>query len=184
MAGDDETGVSIMKMETGLDTGPVCMKKKIPITPTTTAATLHDQLARLGAELIVESLEKLENKTLDFTPQPQDGITYARKITKSEAHIDFARPANAVIGHIHGLSPFPGAWLDLPVDGKNIRIKLLEAEKSAGKGEPGTILDDRFTIACKQGAIVPTRLQRQGKAAMDLETFLRGTGVRPGTIVE
>ena len=183
MAGDEKTGVSIMQMEAGLDTGPVCLTGEIAITPQTTAGSLHDELAELGARLMVESLEKLETGTLSFTPQPETGATYAKKIDKAEARIDFNQPVDRVLAHIHGLSPFPGAWFELPDGDQSLRIKLLQCQISSDSGTPGTIIDEQMTIACKDGAIKPVRLQRQGKGAMDIEAFLRGVTIVPGTQV-
>ena len=167
MAGDKQSGVSIMRMEEGLDTGPVIKSEAIPIMPDTTAASLHDELAALGARLIVEVLQ---NPSVHGTPQPVDGVTYAKKIDKAEAHINFAHSAEEVRNHIHSLSPFPGAWCLL----NNARVKLLNVEVVGGNAEPGTVVDSALTIACAKGAIRATRLQREGKGPMDAETFLRG----------
>ena len=183
MAGDDETGVTIMQMEAGLDTGPMCLKQSIAITNQTTASSLHDELATIGAELMAKALNDLKAGKLGFTQQPEEGVTYAAKIDKPEARINFAQSANKVLRHIHGLSPFPGAWLNLQIDDQEVRIKILQAETSMKSGNAGCILDDQFTIACQQGSIAPIRLQRQGKGAMDLETFLRGTKVSPNMCV-
>lgn len=174
MAGDAESGVTIMRMEEGLDTGPMLIVGKFPITAETTASSLHDELASLGAKLIVEAL-----RTPDApgTPQPADGVTYARKIDKAEAHIDFNRPAAQVRNHIHGLSPFPGAWFAF----KGQRIKLLKVAVSEASGSPGTTVDDRLSIACGSGSIQVVELQREGKGAMKGDDFLRGTAVPAGT---
>jgi methionyl-tRNA formyltransferase len=176
MAGDDESGVTIMRMEEGLDTGPMCKVGRIAITPETTAETLHDGLARLGARLIVEVLAE---PVITATPQPEEGVTYARKIDKAEAHIDFALPAAAVRNHIHGLSPSPGAWLTV----NGTRVKVLACDVVAGNGAAGVFLDDRLTVACGDGAVRLTRLQREGKGAMDADTFLRGFAIAAGTQV-
>ena len=157
MAGDAQSGVAIMRMEEGLDTGPVVMMEALPITPDTTAASLHDELATLGARLIVEALK---NPSVHGTPQPVDGVTYAKKIDKAEAHINFARPAEQVRNHIHGLSPFPGAWCML----NGVRVKILEA----GIG------NDAPSFPCADGPIHFVKLQREGKGVMDAATFLRG----------
>ena len=173
MAGDAQSGVSIMRMEEGLDTGPVIKMQAIPITPETTATSLHDELAALGAKLIVEALQ---NPSVHGTPQPVDGVTYAKKIDKTEAHINFAHSAEEVRNHIHGLSPFPGAWCMI----NNARVKLLNVEVVVGKAEPGTVIDSALTIACAKGAIRASRLQREGKGPMDAETFLRGFPIPAG----
>lgn len=183
MAGDSHTGVTIMQMEAGLDTGPMCIEKSIKITSQTTTSSLHDELAIIGADLMVTTLEQLQAGHLTFSPQPDKGVTYAHKIDKTEARIQFNLPAEKVLRHIHGLSPFPGAWLNLHIDGSDVRIKILQAKISSTSGKPGTILDNQFTIACADHSICPTQLQRQGKGAMDLETFLRGTKVSTGISV-
>ena len=174
MAGDPETGVTIMRMEEGLDTGPMCKVGRIAITPETTAQSLHDALAVLGARLMVEVLAQ---ETIACSPQPADGVTYAKKIDKAEARIDFAKSAQEVRNHIHGLSPFPGAWFQ--VKGARIKVLLCEAVKTQGK--PGTFIDDRLTIACGSGAIRLLKLQREGKGAMEADDFLRGFPIPKGT---
>jgi methionyl-tRNA formyltransferase len=176
MAGDAETGVTIMRMEEGLDTGPMCKAGRIAITPQTTAQLLHDELARLGARLMVEVLaqEKIACK-----PQPAEGVSYARKIDKAEARIDFTRPAEEVRNHIHGLSPFPGAWFEA----KGTRIKALLCEMLEARAAPGTFIDDRLAIACGKGAVRLLRLQREGKGAMDWDEFMRGFPIPQGTAV-
>ena len=174
LAGDSETGVTIMRMEEGLDTGPVLTVGRLPITAETTAGNLHDDLARLGAKLIVEALQTPD---APGTVQPADGVTYARKIDKAEAHIDFSRPAVDVRNHIHGLSPFPGAWFAF----KGQRIKLLKVALSDATGSYGTTVDDRLTIACGSGAIQVLELQREGKGVMKVDDFLRGTAIPAGT---
>ncbi len=174
MAGDAESGVTIMRMEEGLDTGPMVKVARVAITPQTTAASLHDELAETGAALMVEALRDPQQPG---TPQPADGVTYARKIDKAEARIDFAQDSADVRNHIHGLSPFPGAWTMI---GQS-RVKVLKAEAVAGVGEAGTALDGRLTIACATGAIRFLEVQREGKGAMPAETLLRGLAVPPGT---
>jgi methionyl-tRNA formyltransferase len=176
MAGDSETGVSIMRMDEGLDTGAVCKMGHLAITPETTAGTLHDQLALLGARLMPEVLAQAD---IACAPQPAEGITYARKIDKSEARIDFTKPAADVRNCIHGLSPFPGAWFEA----KGTRIKVLACETTVVSGTPGTFLDERLAIACGEGAIRLTQLQREGKGIMDAATFLRGFALPRGAIV-
>jgi methionyl-tRNA formyltransferase len=173
MAGDQESGITIMQMEEGLDTGPMLTRRAIPITETTTAAELHDALAVLGGEMIVEALEGLAEGRLTATRQPAEGVTYAAKIDKAEARIDWDRPAVEVARHINGLSPFPGAWFE--ANGE--RIKALRAEIAPGKPQnaAGTVLDDALTIACANGSAVRLlRLQRPGKGALDAEALLRG----------
>ncbi len=176
MAGDTETGVAIMQMEPGLDTGPVVHEHRVPITDHTTSQSLHDELAQAGADAMSDVLVRLETAgTLPANPQAEDGVTYAAKISKQEAHIDFTQPAGDVLRHVHGLSPFPGAWCTLQGPDRPVRVKLLEVERITGKsGAPGTVLDENLAIACADGAIRPVRLQREGRAAMDLATFLNG----------
>lgn len=177
MAGDDESGVAIMQMEQGLDTGPVLAEVRTPITDETTAGSLHDALSMLGAEAMSGVLARLASGDVpDATPQAQEGVTYAEKISKSEAHVNFEQPARAVLRHVHGLSPFPGAWCMLPTaDGGKMRVKLHQLEPVEGvTGESGTIVDDELTIACQKGAVRPVRLQREGKGPVDLKAFLNG----------
>ena len=175
MAGDPETGVTIMRMEEGLDTGPMCSTARVPITGRSTAGALTEALADLGARLMVEALAQPE---LRCVPQPGEGATYARKISKAEARIDFTREASDVRAHIHGLSPFPGAWFES--GGK--RVKVLLCETTGDSGPPGAFLDDRLTVACGTGALRLLRLQREGKAAMDAEDFLRGSPMPAGRV--
>jgi len=181
MAGDAETGISIMRMEEGLDTGPVCFAVTQPIMADTTFGALHDSLAPLGAAAMVAALAKLEDGTLQCTRQEKDGVTYAKKIDKAEARIDFNRTAVQLRNHIHGLSPFPGAWLTLPDRGRDIRVKVLRCEVIEAAGAPGEVLDDHLTIACAEGAVRLLELQREGKGAMQADAFLRGLAVAPGT---
>ncbi len=180
MAGDAETGVMVMKMDAGLDTGDIAMGERIAIPDTMTAADLHDQLARLGGDLMVRALAALERGALQLTKQSEQGITYAAKIDKAEAHIDWSRPARQVLRHIHGLSPFPGAWSELAVEGELARIKILRCELAIGSGAPGEVLDDRLTTACAHGAIRILELQRAGKAPMQAVEFLRGVALKAG----
>jgi len=181
MAGDTETGISIMRMEQGLDTGPVCLMKRIPISASTTFASLHDELAASGAAAMVDALAKLKAGSLHCAPQSTDGVTYAKKIDKAEARIDFNRAATGVRNHIHGLSPFPGAWCNIPDRGRDMRVKVLKCEVVEGSGAPGEVLDDRLTIACAADAVRFLEVQRQGKGAMSADAFLRGLPVAPGT---
>jgi methionyl-tRNA formyltransferase len=175
MAGDAESGVMVMKMDAGLDTGDVAMAERLPITDAMTAADLHDALAPLGADLMVRAMGALERGKLQLTKQSEQGVTYAAKIDKAEARIDWNQPAHAVLRHIHGLSPFPGAWCEIAIDGAPARLKILRCEKANRSGAPGELLDDHLTIACADGAIRILELQRAGKAPMKAEDFLRGT---------
>jgi methionyl-tRNA formyltransferase len=178
MAGDTESGVMVMKMNVGLDTGDVAMAERIAITDAMTAADLHDALAPLGAGLMASAMGALEHGDLRLTPQSEVGVTYAAKIEKTEARIDWARPARAVLRHVHGLSPFPGAWCEMPIEGA-ARVKILRCQLAEGSGLPGELLDDRLTIACKDGAIRILELQRAGKQPMKADEFLRGTPLKP-----
>jgi len=179
MAGDTESGVMVMKMDVGLDTGDVAMAERLAITDSMTALDLHDRLAPLGADLMVRAMAGLERGGLQLTRQSEQGVTYAAKIEKAEARIDWTRPAHAVLRHIHGLSPFPGAWSEIAGEGEPARVKILRCELAAGSGTPGAVLDDRLTIACGEGAIRIVELQRAGKAPMLATDFLRGTPLKP-----
>jgi methionyl-tRNA formyltransferase len=174
MAGDELTGVQVMRMEEGLDTGPVMLTATARIFPFDTAGDLHDRLAGLGAELIVEALARLERGAATLTPQDEAGATYARKITPEETRIDWTRPARLVSAHIRGLSPAPGAWFELPTERGPVRIKALNARVEDGGGPPGETLDDRLLVACGEGAVRLTALQRAGRAPMAADDFLRG----------
>lgn len=180
MAGDTETGMMVMRMEEGLDTGPVAMVEKCAIGPDMTAGDLHDRLMVLGASLIVQALERLERNTLTFTTQAEVGVTYAKKIDKSETRIDWLRPAGDVHNQIRGLSPFPGAWCEAEIGGRVERLKLLRSTLSQGAGEPGGILDDRLTVACGSGAIRPVEVQRAGARPIAAQEFLRGAKLEKG----
>jgi methionyl-tRNA formyltransferase len=179
MEGDAESGVMVMKMDIGLDTGDVAMAERLPISDSMTAADLHDALAPLGADLMVRAMGALKRGQLRLTKQSEQGVTYAAKIEKAEARIDWQQPARAVLRHIHGLSPFPGAWCELPLDGEQVRLKILRCELTNGSGQPGDLLDDRLTIACHDGAVRILELQRAGKAPMKAADFLRGTPLQP-----
>jgi methionyl-tRNA formyltransferase len=183
MAGDAETGVMVMKMDEGLDTGPVAMAERVPIGPDMTAGELHDVLAPLGADLMVRALGGLERGALTLTPQAAAGATYAPKIDKAETRIDWTRPWQAVHDHCRGLSPFPGAWFELPAAGAPLRIKALRTTRGDGSGAPSTVLDERLTIACGEGAVRILELQRAGRAPMKAEEFLRGTRLSAGAQV-
>src|SRR5437588_6252442 len=179
MAGDAESGVMVMKMDIGLDTGDVAMAERLRITDAMTASDLHDALAPLGADLMVRAMGGLARGGLQLAKQSEQGVTYAAKIDKAEARIDWNRPAQEVLRHIHGLSPFPGAWCELATDGEPARLKILRCEPAKGAGAPGDVLDDRLTIACADGAIRILELQRAGKAPMKAADFLRGTLLKP-----
>src|ERR1700748_306673 len=179
MAGDVESGVVVMKMDAGLDTGDVAMAERLPITDTMTASDLHDALSPLGADLMGRAMAALERGGVQLTNQGEDGVTYAAKIDKAEARIDWSKPARAVLRHIHGLSPFPGAWSEIVDGGDAARVKILRCELAKGAGGRGAVLDDQPPIACGEGAIRIVELQRAGKAPMKTADFLRGTPVKP-----
>jgi methionyl-tRNA formyltransferase len=174
MAGDRVTGLNIMQMTEGLDEGPVLLTETLRIDALETAGTLHDRLADLGARMVVQAVDGLERGALTPKPQPEDGVTYAKKIRPKEAHIDWSKPAEEVDRRIRGLAPFPGAWFMAPSDKGPVRVKaLLSLVEDAG-GEPGTVLDDDLLIACGTGSVRLLRAQREGRAAQDAEVFLRG----------
>ncbi|MCF2521800.1 methionyl-tRNA formyltransferase [Bradyrhizobium sp. G127] len=179
MAGDAESGVMVMRMDAGLDTGDVAMAERLPITDTMTAQDLHDALAPLGADLMVRAMGGLSRGGLQLTKQGEQGVTYAAKIDKAEARIDWSKPAREVLRHIHGLSPFPGAWFEIVLDGEPVRIKVLRCEPTKGSGAPGDVLDDRLSMACGGGAIRILELQRAGKPPMKADAFLNGTPLKP-----
>ena len=179
MAGDDATGVTVMKMDEGLDTGDIAMVERMAIPQDATAGDMHDALARTGADLMARALAALERDTLTLTPQGESGVTYAQKIIKEETRIDWGKRAQAVHNHIRGLSPFPGAWFELGGD----RVKVLRSSRVDGSGTPGTVLDDGLTIACMEGAVRLVSLQRAGRQPMAAEEFLRGNPVKPGTVL-
>ena len=179
MEGDAESRVMVMKMDAGLDTGDIALGESVEITDETTEVRLRSYLGGAGARLMRQAMRALEHGTLQLTPQPSEGVTYAAKINKAEARIDWNRPAHEVLRHIHGLSPFPGAWCEISLEGAPQRMKILLCEMASGSGEPGAVLDDRLTIACAQGALRIIDLQRAGKQPMKAEEFLRGTPLRP-----
>lgn len=180
MAGDRETGVGVMQMEVGLDTGPVIRESRLPIGRLTTAGELHDRLAVLGAGLMVEAVEDLATGRAVPRAQPEQGVTYAQKILKEESRIDWTKPAATLERLVQGLSPFPGAWCEL--DGERLKVLLAEAIVEAN-GRPGIAVDDRLTIGCGAGALRLLKVQRQGKAAMDAIEFLRGHPVPRGSVL-
>ena len=180
MAGDKETGVMVMRMEEGLDTGPVAMAECVAIAPDATTGELHDRLAQLGANLMLNAIGALERDGLQLAPQAASGATYANKIDKSETRIDWTRPWNEVHDHCRGLSPFPGAWCEIPGMG---RAKILHTTKGDGSGQPGQLLDDKLTVACGSGAVRIMELQRAGGKPMAADEFLRGTPIAPATVL-
>jgi methionyl-tRNA formyltransferase len=176
MAGDRVTGVQVMRMEEGLDTGPVLASAETPIDVDDNNASLHDRLAAMGAPLLVETLAKVESGEATETPQAEEGVTYAHKITPAETRIDWTCSAREVDCMIRGLAPAPGAWFEL--DG--VRVKALHARLGMGAGAPGEALDDELLIACGEGAVRLMRVQREGRAPMDAHAFLRGQPLRVG----
>jgi methionyl-tRNA formyltransferase len=178
IAGDIMTGVMVMKMDEGLDTGPVAMGERAAIEPDATAGDLASRLSTAGAALMLRALDALERGELSLVPQPQSGVTYADKIGKHETRIDWAKPLQEVHNRIRGLSPFPGAWFELP--GLQDRVKVLRSTKGEGAGEPGMVLDDKLTVACADGSIRLIELQRAGRQAMKADEFLRGTPIAVG----
>jgi methionyl-tRNA formyltransferase len=179
MADDAETGVMVMKMDAGLDTGDVAMAERLTITDAMTAADLHDALARLGGDLMVRAMGALERGKLQLSKQSDQGVTYAAKIEKAEARIDWNKPARAVLRHIHGLSPFPGAWCEMGIDAEPVHVKILRCAMADGSGAPGELLDDHLAVACRDGALRILELQRAGGKPMKAEEFLRGTPLKP-----
>nr|WP_321446277.1 methionyl-tRNA formyltransferase [uncultured Cohaesibacter sp.] len=183
MAGDAETGVQVMRMDEGLDTGDIAMSETIPITDAMTAQDLHDRMMALGADLMVRALAALSRGSLGSQPQAEEGVTYAKKIDKVEARIDFASPASEIHNKIRGLSPFPGAWCEMTIRGKAQRVKILRSELADGSGAPGTLLGDGMTVACGDGAIRLVELQRAGKGAMKADDFQRGADLKVGEVI-
>jgi methionyl-tRNA formyltransferase len=183
MAGDAETGMMVMKMEEGLDTGPVALAEKVTIHPDMTAGELHDELMELGSGLIARALLALEEGSLPLFPQSAEGVTYAKKIGKGETRVDWTRPGRQVHNHIRGLSPFPGAWCEMSIGDKAERVKLLRSTLGAGNGSPGTVLDDSLTIACGEGAVRLEELQRAGGKALRAADFLRGAKLEKGMVI-
>jgi methionyl-tRNA formyltransferase len=181
MAGDRVTGVDVMRMTEGLDEGPVLATVTVRIDALDTAGSLHDRLAAAGAELLIATLPAIEAGTAVETPQPDEGVTYAKKIRAKEARIDWSRPALEVDRKIRGLSPFPGAWFTLPTDKGSVRVKALLSAFEEGQGEPGTVLDAALLVACGEGAVRLLRVQREGRGPQDAEVFLRGAAVPAGT---
>ncbi|MEL6374072.1 MAG: methionyl-tRNA formyltransferase [Pseudomonadota bacterium] len=191
MAGDDSTAAIVMRMDEGLDTGPICLAETVAIGPDMTAGDLHDDLAVRGAALMMRALAALEAGTLTCRPQVNDGVTYAAKIEKAEARIDFTKPAAAVHNQIRGLSPFPGAWCLMPVQGKTqgervkvLRTSVIAPDLKTDDAAPGTVLDEAtLTIACGTGAVSFHEVQRAGKTPMDAAIFQRGAQVQRGSVL-
>ncbi|MBY5760894.1 methionyl-tRNA formyltransferase [Rhizobium leguminosarum] len=181
MAGDAKTGMMVMKMDKGLDTGAVALTREVEIDPNMTAGELHDRLMLVGAKAMAEAMVKLEMNDLPLTPQPEDGVLYAAKIDKAETRIDFSRDAKDVHNHIRGLTPFPGAWFELEIGGKPERVKVLASELAEGQGAAGQLLTDDLVVACGSGAVRLTRMQKAGGKPLAAADFLRGTPLAAGT---
>lgn len=184
MAGDPHTGVTIMQMDEGLDTGAMLMTQKIAITPDTTAGTLHNELSQIGAGLIVKTLDNLTEGKLVAVPQGDEGIIYAKKITKSEGRIIWNKKADEIDRQIRGLTPWPGAWFEAEQSGKRFRIKVIKAVVTKGEGASGLILETPLIVACGSGALRIEQVQREGKSIASVEDFLRGFTLAPGTFLE
>ncbi|MDN2566266.1 methionyl-tRNA formyltransferase [Aquibium sp. A9E412] len=180
MAGDAETGMMVMKMDEGLDTGPVALAERVAIGPDTTAGELHDRLMQVGAGLMVEAMARLEAGTLTLAPQPADGVTYAAKIAKGETRIDWSLPAGRVHDHVRGLSPVPGAWAPMPLGGRDERVKVLRTALAGGAGPAGAVLDAAPTVACGDGAVRLVEVQRAGGRPVAGDAFMRGAGLQAG----
>ncbi|MEQ8268480.1 MAG: methionyl-tRNA formyltransferase [Parvibaculum sp.] len=185
MAGDAETGVMVMQMEEGLDTGPVLLAERVAIAPDDTAGSLHDRLSHIGASLMVRALAALSRDALAPAPQPKEGVTYAKKIDKSEARVDWTKSAGELDCHIRGLTPAPGAFFEVPRGKETVRFKILRARPVDKSGKPGTVLEarDSIVVACGKGAIEILDLQRAGKSAVSAREFLRGFPLEPGESV-
>ncbi|WP_160007027.1 methionyl-tRNA formyltransferase [Rhizobium sp. 18055] len=181
MAGDEKTGMMVMKMDKGLDTGAVAISSEVAIGENMTGGELHDKLMYAGAKAMAEAMVKLEMDDLPLTPQPDEGVLYASKIDKSETRIDFSRDAAEVHNHIRGLAPFPGAWFELEISGKPERVKVLGSERADGTGTPGELLTDDLVVACGTGAVRLTKLQKAGGKPLAAADFLHGTHLPQGT---
>ena len=182
LAGDPETGITIMQMDEGLDTGPMLLREAVPIGPETTAEMLHDTLAGLGAQMIVRTLDDLAAGTLTPEPQPAEGATYAKKLTRDDGVIDWRKPAAEIERQVRALTPWPGAFFSH--DGKRIKLLAAEVRPNAAHKTPGTVLDGELSVACGEGVLRLTRLQREGRAAMAADAFLRGYALPVGTELE
>jgi methionyl-tRNA formyltransferase len=183
LAGDTETGVAVMRIEETLDTGAVCLMERTAIGPDETAGDLHDRLSELGAELMVRALHDLEQGALACWPQHERGVTYAAKIEPGETRIDWSRPAREVHNQIRGLSPHPGAWFEVDLNGKPERVKALRSTLAEDEGTPGTVLDDQLTIACGKGSVRLLQVQRAGKRPMPVAEFRRGAELPVGSVL-
>jgi methionyl-tRNA formyltransferase len=179
LAGDAETGITIMQMDEGLDTGGILRAKSVPISSTTTASDLHDALAIIGGDMVVEALDGLAAKTLTVTPQPETGVTYADKLDREEGRLDWTRPAAYLARAVRAFTPWPGAWFEY----ENARIKVLDACQETGSAPPGTIIDDRLTIACGEGALRLLTVQRSGRGPVDTASFLHGFDLPAGLVL-
>ncbi|MGK2921372.1 MAG: methionyl-tRNA formyltransferase [Methyloceanibacter sp.] len=184
MAGDAVTGVAIMRVTEGLDAGPVCLVERMEIGPNMTAGELHEVLAEHGAAQMVKALAALEDGTLDCQAQNDADVTYAAKLDNKETRIAWTLPAQEVHDHIRGLAPYPGAWFEFEQGGRRERVKVLGSVLAEGSGVAGTLLDERLTVACGKGAVRLTKVQRAGRKATAGEAFLRGTSLRPGTVID
>ena len=185
MAGDSVTGVTIMKMDAGLDTGDMALRQEIAIAPDMTAGALHDALSDIGGTLIVQAVAALQAGTLTLAPQPDEGVTYAAKIDKAESRIDWTQPADTVHNYIRGLSPFPGAWCEMEFQGRRERVKLLASTLGPAviAATPGTVIDENLSIACGSGSVRILRLQRAGKQPASVDAFLAGNRIDAGSLV-
>lgn len=183
MSGDAETGIMVMKMDAGLDTGPVAMAEKVAITPNMTYGELHDRLSMTGADLMVRAMAALERDSLRLNAQPEEGVTYASKIDKAEARIDWSQPAQTVHNLIRGLSPFPGAWCEMEINGQQERVKVLRSVMAEGAGQAGEVLDGQLVIACGEGAVALTLVQKAGGKQVSAAEFCNGVKLVRGTIL-
>ena len=181
MAGDGQTGITIMQMDAGLDTGAMLLQEALPITPDTTTETLHDALAALGAKLIVQTVDGVAAGRLLPRAQPSEGVTYAKKLTREEGLIDWRKPAAALACQVRAMTPWPGAYFEH--GGQRFKVLAAEATTAPARRPPGSVLDDRLTVACGEGALRLLRLQREGRAALDAEAFLRGYGLPIGSLL-
>jgi methionyl-tRNA formyltransferase len=179
MEGDSVSGVMVMKMDMGLDTGDVALEDHVPITDATTMGDLRHDLAKVGAKLMARAMDDLERHRLAFKRQSSVETTYAKKIDQAETRIDWDAPARHILRHIHGLSPFPGAWCEMPIGGQSTRVNILRCELAEGQGFPGELLDDRLTVACGRGAIRILQLQKAGGSPMEAKAFQAGARLRP-----
>ena len=181
MAGDHMTGVQVMRMTEGLDEGPVILSETARIDALDTVETLQDRLAQIGARLLVEAMESVEEGTDTETPQPRVGVTYAKKITPEETRIDWNRPAHDVDRQIRGLSPWPGAWFEVETERGPVRVKALLSQAGELDGPAGEVLDEQFLIGCSKGSVRILRAQREGRGPQEAADFLRGFPLTPGT---